>query len=316
MSSSAAGRTKRRDRPPPEKESPVAGETADGARRSFQEDTSKNYLRPESSASLAQTDIATSNSLADLAARIKTEHQAVSTALKDSVRHAIAAGALLIEAKARVPHGQWLPWLQDHCTMAERTAQLYMRCARNREAIEDQIRSGVADLSLNEAAAILALSSDVKKLFDFVRQVERLTDPEEIMQLCLDSGAAMFMGSIDYESSYSQEQRREWDVFILFMVRHFRWRAYGADDHVCWLKRRGYKAPSEWMGEEGDKDRAKNSVWLPKVSDQAKQDWKDLLAETANLDRLTINKLIGEEDKAVEAAIAAAPPRPKRKRRR
>jgi hypothetical protein len=32
-----------------------------------------------------------SNSLADLAARIKQEHEAVSLALKDSVRHAIAA---------------------------------------------------------------------------------------------------------------------------------------------------------------------------------------------------------------------------------
>ena len=41
-----------------------------------------------------------SNSLVDLAARIQVEHQAVSVALKDSVRHAIAAGELLIEAKA------------------------------------------------------------------------------------------------------------------------------------------------------------------------------------------------------------------------
>jgi hypothetical protein len=35
------------------------------------------------------TDVATSNSLADLAARIKTEHQAVSAALTESVGYAI-----------------------------------------------------------------------------------------------------------------------------------------------------------------------------------------------------------------------------------
>ena len=51
------------------------------------------------------------NSLPDLAARIKAEHEAVSTALKESVAHAIAAGELLIEAKAQLGHGQWLPWL-------------------------------------------------------------------------------------------------------------------------------------------------------------------------------------------------------------
>jgi hypothetical protein len=34
----------------------------------------------------------------------------------------MTAGDLLIEAKALVPHGQWLPWLAEHCEMAERTA--------------------------------------------------------------------------------------------------------------------------------------------------------------------------------------------------
>jgi hypothetical protein len=100
----------------------------------------------------ALTKIEASNSLADLAARIKAEHEAVS----DSVRHAIAAGELLVETKHA--HGQWLLWLRDHCTIAERTAQLYMRCAKNRSVIEDQIRNGVADLSLNEAAATPCLN--------------------------------------------------------------------------------------------------------------------------------------------------------------
>ena len=91
-----------------------------------------------------------------------------SVALKDSVRHAIEAGSLLLEAKEQLKHGQWLPWLRDHCIMSERTAQLYMRCGvRSCETIEKQIGNGVADLSLNEAAAMLALSSDMKKLFDF-----------------------------------------------------------------------------------------------------------------------------------------------------
>jgi hypothetical protein len=62
------------------------------------------------------TDIDRSNSLTDLAQRIKAEHEAVGVALKDSVRHAIAAGEMLIEAKAQLDqHGAWLPWLKEHC---------------------------------------------------------------------------------------------------------------------------------------------------------------------------------------------------------
>ena len=82
-----------------------------------------------------------SNSLADLSARIRVEHHATSAALKSSVEHAMAAGDLLIEAKELVPHGQWLPWLAENCELSERTAQLYMRTAKNREAIELQIRN-------------------------------------------------------------------------------------------------------------------------------------------------------------------------------
>src|SRR5262249_49546996 len=125
---------------------------------------------------------------------------------------------------------------------------------------------------------------------------------------------ATYMGTLDYESGYTVEQRREWDLYILFTVRHIRWPASYADDRVCWLKRRDYKSPSEWMGEEGDKDRRKNPGWVPQVSDEAKKWWNDLLRETRNLDRLAINKVIADEDKALAALIAATPRRRHRKR--
>jgi hypothetical protein len=43
-----------------------------------------------------------SSSLAELAARIRVEHEASGVALKEGLRHAIAAGELLIEAKAQL----------------------------------------------------------------------------------------------------------------------------------------------------------------------------------------------------------------------
>src|SRR5262245_40621328 len=120
---------------------------------------------------MTNTDINRSNSLADLAAQIRAEHEATSAALKSSVEHAIKAGDLLLEAKAQIKHGQWLPWLQEHCELSERSAQLYMRIAKERETIEAQIRNGVADLTLNQAAALLVMTSDVRKLFAFAKQL-------------------------------------------------------------------------------------------------------------------------------------------------
>jgi hypothetical protein len=54
-----------------------------------------------------------SNSLTDLAARIRAEHEATAASLKRGAEHAMAAGKLLIEAKAQLKHGEWLPWLRD-----------------------------------------------------------------------------------------------------------------------------------------------------------------------------------------------------------
>jgi hypothetical protein len=53
-------------------------------------------------------DLTLSNSLADLAARINAKHEAAGGALKRGLQHAIAAGELLLEAKAQLKHGQWL----------------------------------------------------------------------------------------------------------------------------------------------------------------------------------------------------------------
>jgi hypothetical protein len=107
-------------------------------------------------------DLRFSNSLVDLAARIRHEHEATSAALKSSVAHAMAAGDLLLEAKTQVPHGQWLPWLKEHCLISERTAQLYMRVATNRTQIEAKTQH-VADLTVRGAVALISAPKSVEK---------------------------------------------------------------------------------------------------------------------------------------------------------
>jgi hypothetical protein len=100
-----------------------------------------------------------SNSLTDLAARIKAAHEATAIAMQRGLEHAIRAGELLIEAKIQLKHGQWLPWLLEHCAMSERTAQLYMRVAREQAELEASNPQGLADLTLESASKLLAKST-------------------------------------------------------------------------------------------------------------------------------------------------------------
>jgi hypothetical protein len=266
---------------------------------------------------VAKTDgLAASNSLTDLAVRIKAEHTAAAASLKDSVRHAIAAGELLIEAKALVPHGQWLPWLADHVSISERTAQLYMRVAKNRAEVEKRVRNGVADLTLNEAAGLLALSSDVRKLFEFAKQTEGLSG-DELIQACLDAGVGV-IANPGYNPFYgrSDDERREWLLFVLWLAR--RWRnAEAAWHHVEWLLQRPFQNVAEWLGEEGEKFCAR---WrMSQISKALKTDWSTFLAKRRSLSEAEITADINAvevESAQKNAAPPRSKPRPARRRHR
>jgi Protein of unknown function (DUF3102) len=81
------------------------------------------------------------NHLDDLAARIRAEHDDVQAAAGTGIAHALNAGDLLIEAKRRLKHGEWLAWLSEHCNILERWAWAYMRLARYLRALSDGTRT-------------------------------------------------------------------------------------------------------------------------------------------------------------------------------
>jgi hypothetical protein len=93
--------------------------------------------------------------LAALAARIRAEHEATAISMVRSIEHAMAAGDLLIQAKKQLKHGQWLPWLEQHCKISDRTAQRYIQLARHRSLLEAN-PSSVADLTLQGALELIS----------------------------------------------------------------------------------------------------------------------------------------------------------------
>jgi Protein of unknown function (DUF3102) len=93
-------------------------------------------------------------SLPELAQRIKAAHAAVLDASKNVVLKAIAAGTALREAKAKMVHGEWLPWLKDNCDLSGRTAHRYMQLAAGQHKLQSKFAT-MANLTLTQALKFL-----------------------------------------------------------------------------------------------------------------------------------------------------------------
>lgn len=72
----------------------------------------------------------------------------------------LTIGRCLIEAKDMLPHGEWLPWLNERVEFSERTARNFMRLAR-----EWTNRQTLADLGASKALTLLALPAEERVQF-------------------------------------------------------------------------------------------------------------------------------------------------------
>ena len=81
--------------------------------------------------------------------------------LKQDAGNAILGiGQRLIEAKAMLSHGEWLPWLTERVEYSERVAQRFMRLAR-----EWSNPTTLSDLGASKALALLALPPEERDTF-------------------------------------------------------------------------------------------------------------------------------------------------------
>ena len=72
----------------------------------------------------------------------------------------LTIGRCLIEAKDMLPHGEWLPWLNERVELSERAAQRFMRLAR-----EWSNPTALADLGATKALTLLALPVEEREQF-------------------------------------------------------------------------------------------------------------------------------------------------------
>lgn len=83
----------------------------------------------------------------------------------------LTIGQRLAEAKAMLDHGEWLPWLTERVEFSERSAQNFMRLAR-----EWSNPQTLADLGASKALTLLALPEDERD--EFISSVH-VVDGEE-----------------------------------------------------------------------------------------------------------------------------------------
>lgn len=81
-------------------------------------------------------------------------------------------GKRLVEAKAQLSHGEWLPWLEGKVAFSERSAQQYMRLWKEygKSALS-------ADLSISKALVLLALPESERE--DFTTGTHRVNGEEK-----------------------------------------------------------------------------------------------------------------------------------------
>ena len=72
----------------------------------------------------------------------------------------LTIGRCLTEAKQALPHGEWLPWLNERVEFSERTARNFMRLSR-----EWSNRQALADLGAAKALTLLALPAEERESF-------------------------------------------------------------------------------------------------------------------------------------------------------
>ncbi|MBT6494847.1 MAG: DUF3102 domain-containing protein [Planctomycetaceae bacterium] len=81
---------------------------------------------------------------------------------------ALQAGALLIDAKSLVPHGEWLPWLKKNVSVSHRQAQKWMRVSKEWPAIESNTNRN-SHLTIDQGLELIAEPRDAgseEKTFD------------------------------------------------------------------------------------------------------------------------------------------------------
>ena len=93
-------------------------------------------------------------------AEINREHELAQQASKTAVEHGSRAGALLVQVKESLPHGDFGAWLVENVTVSERQAQRYMRHAKGLPVLRTISKSDTVSFLEHDAESIAKIVAE------------------------------------------------------------------------------------------------------------------------------------------------------------
>jgi hypothetical protein len=134
-------------------------------------------------------------------------------------------------------------------------------------------------VTLSEAAALIAMSSNIEKLFEFLRDLRHVDDPEQIVQMALSARVIGVFKDSDYDPFHHVDKDRiiDWHLFALFLVEYQNAEVEGAGYHTEYLLQQQFKTPDDGMDDEGDRQR-KAWGYRREMPAGTKQQWADFLS--------------------------------------
>lgn len=120
----------------------------------------------------------------------------------------IEIGKRLLEAKQCLPHGKWGDWLKNEAEFSERTAQNFMRIAR-----EYQNPQMLADLGNSASKALLLLSLPPEEREDFVAEAHEVNGEAKTAAEMTTKEMEDLLGQLEAEREEKEKLRGQLELF-------------------------------------------------------------------------------------------------------
>lgn len=127
-----------------------------------------------------------SNRLPILAEVANSHHDVTVVALRTAAESARIAGDALREAKTLVPHGGWSDWIKQNFSGGMRTAQRYMKIAKNWETIVGK-NDSVSLLTVTQALDLLEGSDELERALRNQAEIESLRPELDMLRKAVES---------------------------------------------------------------------------------------------------------------------------------